>query len=152
MYNRRKRKKKKWPVLTRYYQWPLFVMICKSDGDLFCWWDSELNGAYWSSESRVCTCVSHTHVGCFSSRDSQVLLLKTVWNVCVWCMCIQGTYCCVCVGIGFVDWLEKCFGMCVCLYEWIWLSWGDLVLLTGHSNPINNNKITKYLYSSKSCS
>ena len=54
----------------------------------------------------------------------------------------------VCVGTGFMDWLEKMFiyiyiyekslAMCISAYDRVWLSWGDPVQLTGCSNPVTN--------------
>ena len=49
----------------------------------------------------------------------------------------------VCEVIGFVDWLDRGliymweeFRNAYLLMTWVWLSWGDPVWLTGHSNPV----------------
>ena len=48
----------------------------------------------------------------------------------------------VCAGIGFVDWLQKWFMYiweilkCVFAYDWVWLSLGEPVRLTGCGNPV----------------
>jgi len=55
----------------------------------------------------------------------------------------------VCVVIGFVNWRQiwEEFWNVDLLMTWIWLSWGDLLQLTGHWNPITNFLKT-FFYSS----
>ena len=55
----------------------------------------------------------------------------------------------ICEVAGFVDWLDRGllhmweeFRNVYLLMTWVWLSWGDPVWLTGHSNPTTTTTMT----------